>query len=62
MDGNQTVDIWEIMKERHSVRQYTDRKIEQEKRAELEKLAEACNRGSGMHIQLVYDEPGCLTV
>ncbi|HIX58463.1 MAG TPA: nitroreductase [Candidatus Blautia gallistercoris] len=59
MNENKTADIWKIMADRHSVRQYTDRKIEMEKRTELEKLAEACNRGSGMHIQLIYDEPGC---
>lgn len=59
MDGNRTEDIWNIMKERHSVRQYADRKIEPEKREELQKLAETCNQKSGMHIQLLYDEPGC---
>jgi len=49
----------EIMKQRHSVRQYTETKIEQEKRAELNQLTEKINQESGMRIQIIYDEPKC---
>lgn len=53
------MDILEIMKSRHSVRQYTDNKIEHEKRNVLNKLAKECNTQSGMNIQIIYDEPKC---
>ncbi len=53
------MEIIEIMKERHSVRQYTDKKIEAEKRDILNNLAESINREAGIHIQIFYDEPNC---
>lgn len=53
------MDIFEVMKSRHSVRQYTDKKIEHEKRAILNELAKSCNSESGMNIQIIYDEPKC---
>lgn len=53
------MDILEVMKSRHSVRQYTDSKIENEKRNVLNELAKECNAKSGMNIQLIYDEPKC---
>lgn len=53
------MDILEVMKARHSVRQYKDKKIECEKRNVLNELAEACNSESGMNIQIIYDEPKC---
>ncbi len=53
------MDILEIMRARHSVRQYTEQRIEQEKRNILDALAEECNQESGMHIQILYDEPKC---
>lgn len=53
------MDILEIMKSRHSVRQYTDKKIEPEKRRILNGLAEKCNAESGLNIQVIYDEPKC---
>ncbi len=49
----------EIMKERHSVRQYTDKKIEEEKREALNALIAQINQKSGLHIQIIYDEPKC---
>lgn len=51
------MDITEAMKNRHSVRQYTDRAIEAEKLTELRAEAEACSREGGLHIQLVTGEP-----
>lgn len=53
------MEILEVMKSRHSVRQYTDKKIESDKRSVLNKLAEECNSESGMNIQIIYDEPKC---
>lgn len=53
------MDILELMKARHSVRQYTNKKIEAEKRAALVELAAACNKESGLNMQLVFDEPKC---
>lgn len=47
----------EAMRARHSVRSYTDRPIEGETLEALEKLIGACNRESGLHIQLVRNEP-----
>jgi hypothetical protein len=49
----------DIMRERHSVRQYKDQKIEAEKRAALEQVIGECNAESGLHIQIIYDEPKC---
>lgn len=53
------MDILETMKMRHSVRQYSDRAIEQEKRTILTALAADCNKESGLHIQVIFDEPKC---
>lgn len=47
----------EAMRERHSVRAYTDRPIEGETLIALEDLIESFNRESGLHIQLVRNEP-----
>lgn len=51
--------IMEVMKSRHSVRQYTDKKIEDEKREQLMSLAAECNEESGLNIQILFDEPKC---
>ncbi len=48
-----------LMKERHSVRQYTDRKIEEEKRDILNSLISEINKETGLNIQIFYDEPKC---
>lgn len=53
------MDILEIMKNRHSVRQYKDQVIEESKRAELNSLIKEVNKESGMSIQTFYDEPKC---
>jgi hypothetical protein len=53
------MDILEIMKERHSVRQYSGKKIESRVREALAALAGECNRESGLSIQILYDEPKC---
>lgn len=53
------MDILEIMKQRHSVRRYTQKPIEQEKRSVLDSLVSEINRETGLHIQIFYDEPKC---
>ena len=53
------MEILEIMKSRHSVRQYTDRTIEPEKRAVLDALTQEINQKAGLSIQIFYDDPKC---
>lgn len=51
------MELWEAMERRHSVRAYEDRALEPEAKAELLSLIEQCNRESGLHMQLVLNEP-----
>lgn len=51
------MDIFQAIKERHSVRRYTDKKIEDEKKEVLSKVIDEINESTGLHIQLVTDEP-----
>ena len=51
--------ILELMKQRHSVRQYTERVIEAEKRSALDDLIREINGNTGLHIQIFYEEPKC---
>lgn len=51
------MDILEAMKARHSVRRYIDREIDADTLSRLREEIDACNRESGLHIQLVTDEP-----
>ena len=53
------MEILEIMKQRHSVRQYLDKPVEQEKRDALNAMAAQINEETGLHIQIFYDEPKC---
>lgn len=53
------MDIKTLIKERHSVRQYIDKPIEDEKRTVLDELAAECNKESGLNIQVIYDDPDC---
>lgn len=53
------MELLEIIKQRHSVRQYTDRPIESEKRAALDTLIGELNKKAGLSIQIVYDDPKC---
>ena len=53
------MDVLELMKSRHSVRQYTNKKIEPEKRAKLTEFAQVCNQESGLNMQILFDEPKC---
>ncbi len=51
--------VMEIMRARHSVRQYENKPIPEDIRMELDSFALALNATSGLNIQLVYDEPEC---
>lgn len=53
------MDILEVMKARHSVRQYSRKKIEEEKKEILIALINECNKDSGLNIQIIFDEPEC---
>lgn len=53
---------FELMKQRHSVRSYLDKPIEEEKKKLLEEKVEEVNKKSGLHIQLFTDEPKCFDV
>ena len=51
------MDLKEAMQTRHSVRQYKDQPLSVEVIAALQEEIAACNRESGLHIQLVTNEP-----
>ena len=53
------MDIKEAIKARHSVRQYRETPVADDVRKELEDLILACNAESGLHLQLICDEPEC---
>ena len=47
----------EAIKVRHSVRKYLDKPIEVEKIKTIQACIDECNRASGLHLQLITDEP-----
>lgn len=49
--------IFEVMENRHSVRRYTDKKIDESTKNELLKVIKECNNESGLNIQLCTEEP-----
>lgn len=51
------MNITEAMKARHSVRQYKNQPIGAETVLAMQAEIDACNRESGLHIQLVTNEP-----
>lgn len=53
------MDILEIMRQRHSVRQYKEQPIEQAKREEINACIKAVNEESKLAVQVFYDEPKC---
>lgn len=55
------MEIMEIIKQRHSVRQYLNQKIEMDKRVVLNNMIEEINNESGLDIQILYDEPNCFS-
>lgn len=55
------MDQLEIMRQRHSVRQYISKTIPQEIRDQLNTLAEEYNTAGNLNIQIFYDEPECFS-
>lgn len=53
------MEIEEAIRARHSVRQYEDRKIEEDKRKVLCGELEKINRESGLNFQIFFEEPSC---
>ena len=53
------MDIKQAIRERHSVRQYKPDHILGDVRTSLETLINECNQESGLHIQLITDDPEC---
>lgn len=51
--------MMKLVEERHSVRQYEDKRIEDEKRKVLVDEIEKINRENGLHVQIFFDEPKC---
>lgn len=51
------MNLMEAMEARHSVRQYENRALTEEAIAALQAEIDLCNRESGLHIQLVTNEP-----
>lgn len=45
----------DLMKERHSVRQYSDKKIEGDVKSKLNKYVASINEESGLSMQIFYD-------
>ena len=53
------MDLREAIKSRHSVRKYKDIPIPEDLVAKLNMLIDAVNAESGLHIQLILDDPEC---
>ncbi|MBR6173674.1 MAG: nitroreductase [Eubacterium sp.] len=53
------MDIKAMIKERHSVRQFTGQIISDELRDRIQELVIQCNAESGLSIQAIYDDPEC---
>lgn len=51
------MDLLEAIKSRHSVRGYTDKKIEGETLDQLKKIIDECNSNGDLNIQLCLNEP-----
>ena len=55
------MDIMQAIQERHAVRDYADKPIEASAKQQLEDKIKELNSESGLHIQLVCDEPKAFT-
>lgn len=51
------MDILTAIKNRHSVRSYLDQPIDAETLSQLKEEIDACNKESGLHIQIAVNEP-----
>ena len=54
-------DVFELIRSRHSVRQYIDKKIPEDIKKELNEYVEGLNKEGNLHIQIIYDEPKCFS-
>ena len=52
-------DMMDVIRSRHSVRQYTGKRIPDELREQLDAFAGELNRESSIRIRIFYDEPAC---
>ena len=53
------MEILEVMEKRHSVRQYINKPIEDEKRLIIDHLIKDVNSENDLNFQVFYDEPNC---
>ncbi len=53
------MDLMDLIRTRHSVRQFSEKTVPPRIRAELDSLAGQLNRQGSLHIQILYDEPLC---
>ena len=53
--------LLEAIDARHSVRRYQNKAVEPEEKAALQAEIDRCNEESGLHIQLITDEPEAFT-
>lgn len=53
------MEIMDVLRARHSVRQYTDQPIPDDIREKLSDEVNRLNDVSGLHMQLFFDEPDC---
>ena len=51
------MEIMEAMQQRHSVRHFTDKPLDKDAVISLQQEIDACNKESGLHIQLITNEP-----
>ena len=54
-------DMIDMIKARHSVRQYTGKPIPADTREQLDAYTAELNRNGSLHIQILYDEPACFS-
>ena len=52
-------DVMELIRVRHSVRQYLDKPIPADIREKLDEYADELNRKGDLDMQIIYDEPEC---
>lgn len=57
LDNERKAELMRAIAERHSVRKYKDIPLEEETAAKLQAVIDSVNEESGLHIQLVLNEP-----
>lgn len=53
------MDIMDVIRQRHSVRQFRETEIPDEIRIKMQEEVSRLNEQSGLHMQLFFDEPNC---